>query len=97
MMGMFRHVKDDGSVNFYEFYLFAEEGQSLTQRLKHYSPALAGWEDKDEYVAFPLVALEAGAAYFDGLSYVLREDGSLAVAVRIEEETVAQFRYRRAD
>lgn len=97
MMGMFRHLKADGSVNFYEFYLFAEEGGSLTQRLKHYSPMLAGWEEKDEFVNFPLVAIEERAAYFDGLSYVLDDDGGLTVAVRIAEDQVATFSYRRAD
>ncbi len=97
MMGMFRHSKADGSVNFYEFYVFAEHGGSLTQRLKHFSLPLAGWEEKDEFVAFPLVAIEARAAYFDGLSYVLGDDGGLTVAVRVAEDQVARFRYRRAD
>ena len=97
MMGMFRHSKADGMVNFYEFYVFAELEGSLTQRLKHFSPMLMGWEDKDGFVEFPLVAIDDGAAWFDGLSYRLEEDGSLTVAVRLDEENVAQVRYQRAD
>ncbi len=95
MMGMFRHFKADGSINFYEFYVFAEHEGSLIQRLKHFSPQLSGWEEKDEFVAFPLVAIEDDAAYFDGLSYVLGEDGMLTVGVRIDEGRNAFFRYER--
>lgn len=97
MMGMFRHSKADGAVNFYEFYVFAEQDGSLTQRLKHFSPLLAGWEEKDGFVEFPLVAIDGRAAWFDGLSYRLEDDGSLTVAVRLDEERVAQFRYRKVD
>ena len=97
MMGMFRHSKADGSVNFYEFYLFAEKDGSLTQRLKHYSPMLSGWEEKDEYVEFPLVEIGDNAAYFDGLSYRLEEDGSLTVGVRLSEDKNAVFRYHKID
>lgn len=97
MMGMFRHSRADGSINFYEFYVFSEQAGSLTQRLKHFSPMLSGWEEKDEFVEFPLVAIEEGAAYFDGLTYILEEDGSLTVAVRVAEDQNAVFRYRRTE
>ncbi len=95
--GIVRYSKSDGSVNFYEFYVFAEQSGSLTQRLKHFSPMLSGWEEKEEFVDFPLVAIEDRAAYFDGLSYMLREDGELVVGVRIEENRNVFFHYRRAD
>jgi ketosteroid isomerase-like protein len=97
MMGMFRHSRADGSPNFYEFYLFAEKDRSLTLRLRHFSPMLSAWEERDEFVEFPLVAIAEGAAYFDGLSYVRAEDGRLTVGVRLDEERVAFFHYRRAD
>ena len=97
MMGMFRHSKADGSVSFYEFYVFAEKDGSLTQRLKHFSPMLSGWEEKDGYVEFPLVEIGEKAAWFDGLSYRLEEDGSLTVGVRISEGQNAVFRYRKVE
>lgn len=97
MMGMFRHSTADGAPNFYEFYLFAEKDGSLTQRLRHFSPMLSAWEAKDEFVEFPLVAIEEGAAYFDGLSYVRGEGGRLTVGVRLDEGRVALFHYRRAE
>jgi hypothetical protein len=97
MMGMFRHSKADGSVNFYEFYVFAEKDGSLTQRLKHFSPLLSGWEGKEEFVEFPLLAIEERAAYFDGLSYVLNDDGSLTVGVRLDEQRLGFFHYESED
>lgn len=97
MMGMFRHSTSDGSVNFYEFYVFAEKDGSLTQRLKHFSPLLSGWEAKDDYVEFPLVKLEKQAAYFDGLTYLLADDGSLRVGVRLDENSNAVFHYQNVD
>jgi hypothetical protein len=97
MMGMFRHLKADGSINFYEFYLFSEKGGSLTQRLKHFSLPLSSWEEKDEYVEFPLVEITEKAAYFDGLTYEMTVSGGLRVGVRIAEDTVAVFDYRRVD
>jgi len=97
MMGMFRHSKADGSVNFYEFYLFAEKDGSLTVRLKHFSPVLAGWEEKAEFVEFPLVAIEERAAYFDGLTYVRDNADRLTVGVRLDESQFAYFHYRKAD
>ena len=97
MMGMFRHSKADGSLNFYEFYLFAEQAGSLTVRLKHFSPMLSGWEEKDAFVEFPLVALEERAAYFDGLTYVLGENGRLTVGVHLGEGRNAFFHYKRAE
>lgn len=97
MMGMFRHLKADGAINFYEFYVFAEKNGSLTQRLKHFSPLLSGWEEKDEFVEFPLVVIKEGAAYFDGLTYVLAGDGSLTVGVRVAKDRNAFFHYRKAE
>jgi hypothetical protein len=97
MMGMFRSSKADGSVSFYEFYVFAEKAGSLTLRLKHFSPMLASWEEKEEFVEFPLVAIEQHAAYFDGLTYRLEEGGKMTVGVRVGEDQIAYFDYRRAE
>ena len=59
------------------------------------APRASNGEEKDEYVEFPLVAIEDRAAYFDGLSYRLEDDGQLTVGVRISENKNAIFRYRR--
>ena len=70
MLGLFKAYKD-GKPSFYEFFALVEEEGSLILKLKHFHPNLDGWEAKDDYVSFPLVAVEEGVAYFGGLTYRL--------------------------
>lgn len=93
-------VQEDGAggVRFFEIMQIAEADGSLVYRLKHFTEDLAGWEEKDEYVSFPLVAIEDRAVYFSGLT--LRLDGdALVSAVLVEQRdgSVQEyvFRYRR--
>ena len=97
--GHFLLLDDDGGVAFYELLQIAPAGDSLVYRLRHFHPDLRGWEDATgEAVAFPLVAIEADAAYFDGLSFVREGEDAMAVTVRIGQGDTteeATFRYRR--
>lgn len=68
MLGMFRLVQD-GEVSFYEIMTLVEEGGSVILKLKHFNADLTGWEEKEDFVSFPLVRLEPDAAYFDGLTF----------------------------
>ncbi len=95
MMGMFRHAGSDGELVFYEFYLFAEVDDTLIMRLKHFSPELKGWEEKDDYEEFPLVAVEENAVYFDGLTYKLTGEGELRAAVNVEGQGIITFQFNR--
>ena len=94
MPGMFRYAKD-GKIGFYEFYVFTEEEGSLALKLKHFSRALKGWEEKDDYITFRLVRLEDRAAYFDGLTYALDEEGVLRAAVQTGPDKIARFRFEK--
>lgn len=97
--GHFVQEDGTGSVAFYEILQIAEQDGSLVYRLKHFGADLTGWEEKADVVAFPLVAIEDGALYFDGLT--LRKDGAdgliSAVRVRQSNGSVEEyvFRYRR--
>ncbi|MBT8471281.1 MAG: hypothetical protein HKN14_00705 [Marinicaulis sp.] len=97
MMGMFRHSKADGSLNFYEFYVFAEVGETITLKIKHFTPEFVGWEEKADYDEFPLIAVDDNTVYFDGLTFALDGVDGLKSAVQIEERGVAGFQFRRAD
>ena len=68
MPGFVRATNGRGVV-FYELTLFAEINGSLTARVKHFTPALAGWEAQDEVIDRPLVAKDAVDLYFDGITY----------------------------
>jgi hypothetical protein len=67
MVATFRLVRAD-KPEFYEICLLAEHEGSLVYKVKHFHADLTGWEEKKDYVAFPLVKLEPGAAYFHGLT-----------------------------
>lgn len=99
MAGHFQQVKD-GKVQFYEIYQFVPAGESLVLRLKHFNADLTGWEEKDQAVEFPLVAIEDGALYFDGLTMRrVGEDGLESFVVIGEEDgegRTVSFRFKRA-
>ena len=99
MIGHFQQVKD-GKVQFYELYQFVPHGDSLRLRLKHFNADLTGWEEKEETVEFPLVAIEKDAVYFDGLTMRRTKDGGMEAFVIVSDgggdagETVS-FRFKR--
>ena len=68
MMGSFRLVSE-GKSSFYEIMTFIEEEHSIMFRLKHFHGDLKGWEEKDETVDFPLIAMNDNRAYFDGITF----------------------------
>jgi len=85
IMGMFKVMHND-KPSLYEFELIIEEKGSLTIQLKHFNADFTGWEEKDEFVSFPLVKLTQNSIYFDGWTF--RRDGPnrLKVYVSIEEK-----------
>ncbi len=96
MMGKFRQLNADGSLRFYEFYTIAERDGSLLWRIKHFSPDLEGWEEKDKSTEFRLVAIEGDTAYFNGLTYARTGKNKLNAAVAIDGKGTAEFSFRRA-
>ena len=101
MIGHFVQLKGEGEIAFSEILSIAEAGGSLEYRLKHFNADLTSWEEKDEVRRFPLVAVEDGAFYFDGLT--IRRDGpdGMVGAVRVATKDGSAkeyvFRYRRVD
>ena len=97
MVGTFVQETGEGEVMFTEHMYLAEEDGSLVVKLKHFNPDLTGWEEKDEMVSFPLLAIEECAAYFSALTYRCDGADGLLVAVRVKgageaaEELVFRF------
>ncbi len=73
MMGAFKLVKDGVAV-FYELMMIVETDDGLVLRLKHFNGDFSAWEEKEEYVSFPLVKLGEQEAWFRGLTFRRRED-----------------------
>ena len=65
MAGHFYAAKD-GKPSFFEFETINQVGNSLVFKVKHFNADMTGWEEKDKYVAFPLVAVDKESWYFDG-------------------------------
>ena len=85
MVGTFKLVHG-GEPSMYEFQLVVEEAGSLVLKLKHYNADFSGWEEKDDFVSFPLVKLTEDTAYFRGLTYRRRGPDQLEVHVAIERD-----------
>lgn len=96
IMGMFRQMKPEGGLQFYEFYSIAEKDGSLILKVKHFNPDLTGWEEKGETVDFPLVAIEGTTAYFEGLTFARVGKKEFRSAVLIEGQGIAPFEMRKA-
>ncbi len=99
MVGLFKLVTD-GDVRFYEIAWIAEEGGSLSFKLKHFHADFTGWEEREELISFPLVKLADDAAFFDGLT--LRRVGDDGIAAYLALHRDGQWReeelvYWRAD
>jgi len=97
MVGMFRLIQE-GKAGFYEIFTLTEEGATVLVRLKHFNPDLTGWEEKDETVDFPLVAIEEGQAFFDGVTYQRRGPDGLQVYLAMHTKDGVRevsFAYRR--
>jgi hypothetical protein len=78
MPGFVRAISPSG-VLFYEISLFAEVGNSLTVRVKHFTPELAGWEAQDAYIDRPLIERDGPNLYFDGITYSRTGEDSYVV------------------
>ncbi len=99
MMGVYRLIRD-GEPVFYEIMTLSEIDGSLELRLKHFHADLRGWEERDDSVAFALVARSKGRFCFDGLTLEPRGDEVVAYLAignpkdgSVREEV---FRYTRA-
>jgi len=93
MIGVFRWLKE-GETSLYEFMLLKPGSAGLELHIKHFSPDLVGWEEKDASTAFDLVEVNGREAVFrpraSGSSgwaaYRIADDGWLEFEDVSEEE-----------
>lgn len=84
MVGLFK-LMHSGAPTIYEIQTITEEEGTLVWKVKHFNSDFTAWEDKAEFVSFPLVKVEEGAAYFDGLTLV-RDGDNLIVYLATSEK-----------
>lgn len=83
MPGFVRAWSDDGTILFYELFVLVEVDGTLETRVKHFTPELAGWEGKDEYVGRRLIKIVDNAFFFDGITFVRENEAEHTVYYRI--------------
>lgn len=84
MVATFRLIRN-GVVQFYEICTLEPESESVVYRVKHFDPGMKGWEEKNEYVSFPLVKLEHNKAYFQGLT-IERDGNTITQYLAVKQE-----------
>ena len=97
MLARFRFVKGGNAV-FYELVALAEAEGSLELRIKHFSPDLVSWEEKEKAQVFPLVRRDGGTAWFDGITFHRVDGDHMLCWVRIVRNGTTRderFDYRR--
>lgn len=95
MVGVFRHRGADGA-SFYEILVIRELQGSLLLQLRHFDPALVGWEERTETVDFPLVALAPGRLDFEGMRFVREGSDAMTVFLAVDDGAAeVRFAYER--
>lgn len=78
MPGFVRAVSPRGVI-FYEISVFAQAGDSVTYKVKHFTPLLVGWEGQDVHIDRPLVDRDAKTLFFDGITFLRTGKDSFTV------------------
>ncbi len=104
MTGMFRWTRN-GKLFIYEFLAIEEAEGELVMRLRHFSPGLVAWEEKDAPVSLRLVELDGQRAVFDTeseekqvrITYSRDSEGLLVVLETEEKDGPrrSEFRYAK--
>lgn len=101
MVGTFVQQEVDGAIMFTEHLYMMQENGSLALKLKHFNADLTGWEEKDDFLTFRLVAIEDCAAYFNALTLRCADrekpGEGLVAAVRMQSGGELVFRFEAAD
>ena len=82
MIGTFRMITTEKFL-FFAFADLTEVNGSLTMRVKHFNYDMHGWEDKDDYVEFPLVSITENRIYFDAMTMERVDDDHMNVYMTI--------------
>lgn len=80
MMGVYRHHKGDGSLNFYEFMVLDSTGI----KLKHFTPEMVSWETKEDFVHFELIEFTEDKIILKGLVFERKSDSEMEIRLDLK-------------
>lgn len=81
MMGTYRHHNESGKIHFYEFMVMDSTGL----RLKHFNPDMVGWETKEDFVHFELIAFETDKIILKGLIFERKSETEMEIHLDLKE------------
>jgi hypothetical protein len=83
MVGTFRLVRA-GKPVFYEFMRLSVTDRGLAMQLKHFSPDMKGWEEREKFVEFRYLKTEGKTVYFEGLTFRRDSDSELTIFLALK-------------
>lgn len=98
LTGVFQMIDADGHQTMSEIFVLDDFEDGPALRLKHFHADLTGWEEREEFMVFPLRETGAGFARFEGLNYSLAEDGRLIVELVVSrggESSLQRLEFER--
>lgn len=81
MMGVYRHHKGDGSLNFYEFLTLDSKGMHV----KHFTPELKAWEEKEDYHTFEMISSDEKTIEMKGLTFELINPNEMTINLKMQD------------
>ncbi|GAB5524102.1 MAG: hypothetical protein Roseis2KO_19740 [Roseivirga sp.] len=81
MMGVYRNIQE-GKVVFYEFITLDETGM----KLKHFSPEMESWEEKEDFVHFEMIEATPDKLTFKGLIFERKSDTEMDISLKMQEK-----------
>ena len=97
MQGIFT-LSRDGALTFSEAMTLVEEEGSLVLKVKHFTPEFVAWEEKEDYVSFPLVKPAENEAWFRGLTFRRKGADGLSIYIVLksgDERTEHELKLER--
>src|ERR1700737_1738725 len=91
MMGMFR-ATEGGKTSFSEFEQIVERDNMLVFKVKHFTPALVGWEEKDKCVEFRLLSSTGNEVLFDGLPLIKIDENTCKHVITLKDKATGKTR-----
>ncbi|UCS95666.1 hypothetical protein KZP23_00500 [Echinicola marina] len=98
MMGVFRYI-EEGKLIFTEYMAIAEEAGKINLKVKHFSANFSPWEEKDEWINFPLIKTEGQTAYFNGLT-IQRVGDQMTIKLSMKHDgksSITTFEYKKVN
>jgi Domain of unknown function (DUF6265) len=91
MMGMFRTVEKD-KTSLSEFEQIVEQDSTLIFKVKHFTSAFVGWEEKDKCVEFRLLSSIGNQVHFDGLTWIKIDENTCKAIITLQDKATGKTR-----